>query len=357
MHTRFDVAIAGTGPAGMLAAAACGAAGLRVACLAPVPHAAWGPVYGVWVDDVADAELAGAMAAVWSRVSVQTHRTEYVQGLYGRVDRARWQAILRDRCEATGVTFLTGRLDRVEHGADGSRVIGPDTDVTARVVVQATGSPEGASLFQVAWGEVIEGDLGQDMRWMEFGDDGSFLYAMPDGERVFVEETSLATRVIDLDGLRDRLHARLAKLGLSGGSVGVERCVIALDAPVPGPDRLVRFGSNAGMVNPSTGYLLARLVEAAPVLAASLAANVEGRVEAAGPAAWNALWPASRRAQRLLHIAGAQVVARLSPSQLKTFFAAFFRLPAGTRRAWLADHLGPVELASAMARMPFLVEV
>lgn len=356
MHT-YDVIVAGTGPAGLLAAAACGSAGLRVACVGPEPRAPWSPVYGVWVGDVADAELAGAMDAVWSGVRVRHHRTEVVQGLYGRVDRGAWQSILFDRCAASGVAFLSGRLDRVEHRPDGSRVVGPDTDLAGRVVVQATGPAVGARLFQVAWGEVVEADLGDEMRWMEFGDHGSFLYAMPGAGRVFVEETSLATRVIDLEGLRARLRARLAAHGIPARSVGVERCVIPLDAPLPGPDRVVRFGSNAGMVNPSTGYLLARLVEAAPVLAASIAANLGGRADAVGPAVWSALWPASRRLQRALHIAGAGVVARLSPSQLKTFFAAFFRLPVATRRAWLADHLGPVELASAMARMPFLVEV
>lgn len=354
MH-MYDVIVAGAGPAGLLAAAACGSAGLRVACVAPEPRAPWSPVYGVWVADVADAELAGAMDAVWSRVQVHHHRTEVVQGLYGRVDRAGWQSILFDRCAAAGVAFVNGRLEQVEHRADGSRLVG--TDLAGRVVVQATGAAAGARLFQVAWGEVIEADLGAEMRWMEFGDHGSFLYAMPTSGGVFVEETSLATRVIDLEGLRARLHARLAAHGITARSVGVERCVIPLDAPLPGPDRVVRFGASAGMVNPSTGYLLARLVEAAPLLAASVAANLEGRADAVGPAVWSALWPASRRLQRLLHTAGAEVVARLSPSQLKTFFGAFFRLPIATRRAWLADHLGPVELASAMARMPFLVEV
>lgn len=314
-------------------------------------------MFGVWIEDVGDAELAGAMTAVWSRVQVRHRRTEYVHGSYGRVDRGRWQAILLERCAHTGVQVLSGRMDRVEHDAEGSIAVGPGTAVAGRVVVRATGAAEGARLFQVAWGEVIEADLGSDMRWMEFGDHGTFMYAMPDGERVFVEETALATRTIDLEGLRDRLHARLAENGVVGRSLGIERCVIPLDAPLPGPDRVVRFGAAGGMVNPSTGYLLARLVEAAPTLATTLAAHLDGRPERIGPAVWATLWPASRRLQRALHASGAAVVARLSPSQLKTFFAAFFRLPEATRRAWLADRLGPTELVSAMARMPFLVEV
>ena len=108
------------------------------------------------------------------------------------------------------------------------------------------------------------------------------------------------------------------------------------------------FGAAAAMVHPATGYLLPRVLADAPLLARTLAAHLDEGPDAAAHAAWRALWPVRRLRTRALHRWGAEVVSRLRPDELRTFFAAFFALPDGVRDGWLADALAPGALAAAM---------
>ncbi len=298
------------------------------------------------------------MQFTWPHVRVHHLCTHTVREAYGLVDNGGWADILRRRAERNGVRFIEGMAQGVTHGSDGSRVdIGGQT-IVARSVVDASGGAGALlerrgepSLFQVAYGETIEANLGPAMRWMEFGDEGTFLYAMPLGrDRVFVEETALVTTGMTYEDLRDRLHRRLAKLGIrTGRTLSIERVRIPMDVPIPPVQRVVAFGAASGMVHPATGYLLPRVVADAPILASTLAAHLNDGPEVASRAAWNALWPVGRLRQRELHRWGSEVVSRLDPSQLRTFFASFFALPPDVRRRWLADTLPPAHLAGAMA--------
>lgn len=365
MKGSTDVLVVGSGPAGWAAAAAFGSRGLDTVLVAPDPEGRWSNTYGAWLHDLADPELVGAMRRVWPRVRVRHERTELVDDRYGLVDGAAWASILRERCARAGVRVVTARVDSVVHGPAGSAVAVGAARLQTRVVVDASGAGSAlvarrgaASLYQVAWGEVVEAEIGPDMRWMEFGDEGSFLYAMPlGGGRAFVEETVLVTRGIGLDVLRERLHRRLAAEGLRiGRTLSIERCRIPMDLPVPPPQRVIAFGAAAGMIHPATGFLLPRIIRSAPLLAAAVADHLDDGPDIAARAGWTSLWPAERLRQRELHRWGAEVLSQLDARELRAFFAAFFALPPEDRRAWLADSLPPAGIARGMlavfARLP-----
>jgi lycopene beta-cyclase len=368
MTPTSDVLVIGSGPAGLIAAAACVAEGLDVVVAAPDLDRPWPSTYGLWLDQAPDAELAGAMRAAWPRVRVRHERVAFVERGYGLVDGGAWQRILRARCRSA--RFLVAPVEAVAPGPDASAARVGGAALRARVVVDASGPASaflvregGPTLYQLAWGAVVDADLGEDMRWMELGDEGTFLYAMPLGDgRAFVEETALVTPGLPLEVLRRRLAARLRAEGVRVRAVhAIERVRIPLDAPVPPIQRVVGFGAAAAMVHPATGYLLPRVLADGPVLARALAAHLDEGPVAAAAAAWRALWPVHRLRQRALHRWGAEVVSRLDPSELRTFFGSFFALPAAARDAWLADALPPGALARAMAevfaRLPVALKV
>ena len=199
--------------------------------------------------------------------------------------------------------------------------------------------------WQVAWGELLTVDGAPDgmllMDWEGDDDPPSFLYAMPlpDG-RWFAEETVLVSRPeASLDILRERLHRRLARMGVRiRESHAVERCRIPMGMPLPTGD-VPAFGASAGFIHPATGYSLARSLRLAAPAARALA---EGR------SLHDALWPAADARAWAFHRFGMEVLARLEAPAIRAFFDAFFDQPPETWRGWLAGTLAPGELASAM---------
>ena len=98
----------------------------------------------------------------------------------------------------------------------------------------------------------------------------TFLYAMPfSSTEVFLEETSLVARpAVGFEELRERLERRLEHLEIKVKEIHeVERCLIPMGGALPRlPQRTVGIGGSAGMVHPSTGYMVARTLGAAPGL-------------------------------------------------------------------------------------------
>ncbi|HEV2736553.1 MAG TPA: lycopene cyclase family protein, partial [Longimicrobiaceae bacterium] len=159
---------------------------------------------------------------------------------------------------------------------------------------------------------------------------------------------------VPLEALEARLRARLALRGVELPP-GAERelCWIPMGGPLPSPrQRVVGFGGAAGMVHPATGYLLARVLADAPVLAAALADALgqPGDAPAAASAAWEALWPADRRRRHALFRFGMEALLRLDARDTRDFFAAFFQLPEADWQGYLGDRLPAAELAGVMGR-------
>ena len=64
---RMHVVVAGCGPSGLAAAAACCEAGLDVMIIAPDLQQPWTNTYGAWLDELEDVGVGAATARAWSR--------------------------------------------------------------------------------------------------------------------------------------------------------------------------------------------------------------------------------------------------------------------------------------------------
>lgn len=349
-----DVLIAGAGPAGLSLAAACVARGLRTAVIAPDPDARWAPTYASWIDELP----AGVpLAATWDQVFVRLGtQTRPLDRAYARVDGD----ALRERlwAAASGVEVLRGTV--VATGPAGT----PARDdrgraLTASVVVRATGAPS-ATTWQTAFGLICELD-GLDRSvplWMDWSFDAadrepapSFLYAlpMPDGSWL-VEETALVRGpAVGLDVLERRLRLRLAATGVRVRRVlATERCTIPMDAE---PVSDLAFGAAAGMTHPATGYLLPRVLHAAPRVADALAKGLDRSPDAAVRAAHDAIWPGDAlRRHRILRFASG-ALARMSARDTRAFLDAFFDQPEPFVRGFLSDALPTGSLVAGMAAL------
>ncbi len=355
-----DVVVVGDGPAGVAAAGACAAVGLRTALVGP--GAPWTATYGLWRDDVpwlGD----GVFAATRQRVRIHGARTHEIDRAYGIVDGEALAAAL-----TPGVTRITGHAARAERRMDGTwRVPVGSTSVTARrAVVMATGSPppSARTAWQTAWGVVLDDlpdGLGPDdaVTLMDFREPSraapdvgapTFCYVVPLAQgRWLVEETVLAARpAVTPELLRARLVARLgpdgeALVAAAEAAGTVESVRIPMGGGLPAPPRdpastagatgsagsassVVRFGAAAGLVHPATGYSVAASLRLAPRLAEAIAAGRD-------PMA--AVWTPSMRRARALHEFGLDVLTGLDADQTRAFFDAFFDQPLDAWRHYL----------------------
>lgn len=350
-----DVLVAGAGPAGASLVAACAGRGLRVGWLAPDPDARWTPTYAAWVDELAPSvPLAGR----WEVVEVRTPAVRALARPYARIDGEGLREQLRARCG--DVTVHAGSVVSAEVGPAGATVRDDRGRThTAAVFVRATGAGA-ATAWQTAAGRFVELD-GLDParpRWMDFSqdfDDGagaSFLYALPfpDGTWL-VEETALvAGPAVPHALLSRRLDQRLRALGVTVRAThGEERVTIPMDAGAPDDPAAVAFGAAAGMIHPATGYLVARVLSAAPRVAEALAAGLSRSPQAGRDAARAAIWPADAlRRHRILRY-GAGVLASLGAEDTRRFFDVFFSCPRPFVDGFLGDRLPTTALVSGMA--------
>ena len=283
---------------------------------------------------------------------------------YGLVDReALRESLLQGSRSAT---FLCGAVVATESDRAGT-VLRDDRGRThrARIFADCTGA-QGASAYQTAHGlfAEVEGLEGSEPRWMDFsmeGGDGldqpSFLYALPLRSGAWLlEETALVARPSFPHGrLEERLSRRLEAMGVRvKRALGTERCTIPMDTLLQSQSLPVRFGSAAGMVHPATGYLLPRVLASAPRLAdvflSSLSEGEQG-LEALSAKIEGALWPAGRRRRYHLYRYGGSVLTRLDLGDTRSFFRAFFSMPASFVAGYLDDSLTTSELVYGMSAL------
>jgi lycopene beta-cyclase len=176
----------------------------------------------------------------------------------------------------------------------------------------------------------------------------TFLYAMPMGpNRLFLEETSLVARpAVPFDELKERLYKRLHHYGVKvTGVIEEEFCLIPMGGVLPkNPQRVIGVGGTGGHVHPSTGYMVARTVGVAPVIADAIVEALHGPSDRATDRAtprrprseeeayemaaevWRASWPKERLWQREFFNFGMDVLLQLDIAQTRQFFKAFFNL-------------------------------
>jgi lycopene beta-cyclase len=340
-----QVLVAGAGPAGWAAAAACARLGLDTALVAPAPHARWPATYGIWADQCALLPAGSRWFEAPARVFALPERT-LARG-YAVLDNASVQAAL----DCPNVDIWTTRVIKVVAGPRGCTVTLASGEVrAAALVIDATGarSPAGGA-EQTAFGvvlpnQVLDGATVMDWRPAPGFDTSTFLYAVPLSEhRTLVEETSLAGR----PGLGlAELRARLAARGFAPDGP-VERVRIPLETPIPAArPGIVRFGAAGALVHPATGYSVADTFHLAPRLAEAIRAEVRRDPAAAGR---RALWPPAARAVQVLRRRGLAVLLGLPPERLPEFFEIFFGLPAEAQRGYLHGREDVRGTAGAMA--------
>lgn len=359
-----DLAVVGGGPAGLAVAQQVSEAGLSVCAIDPFPRLIWPNNYGVWVDEFEAMDLLDCLDTTWSGAVVYINEglKKNLDRPYGRVNRKLLKSKMMHKCISNGVKFHQAKVIKVIHEESKSLLICNDgVTIQASVVLDATGfarclvqydKPYNPG-YQVAYGilaEVESHPFDVDkmlfMDWRDSHLDGNmelkernskiptFLYAMPfSANRIFLEETSLVARPgVRMEDIQQRMEARLKHLGIKVTRIEEdERCVIPMGGPLPVlPQRVVGIGGTAGMVHPSTGYMVARTLAAAPTVANSIVQYLGSERSDPGSelsaGVWRDLWPIERRRQREFFCFGMDILLKLDLPGTRKFFDAFFDL-------------------------------
>lgn len=377
-----DLAVVGGGPSGLAVAQQVSEAGLSVCSIDPSPKLIWPNNYGVWVDEFEAMDLLDCLDTTWSGavVYIDEQSTKNLGRPYGRVNRKQLKSKMMQKCILNGVKFHQAKVIKVIHEETKSMLICDDgVTVQAAVVLDATGfsrclvqydKPYNPG-YQVAYGILaeVEGhpfDLDK-MVFMDWRDSHlnsnmelkernrqipTFLYAMPfSSDRIFLEETSLVARPgLRMEDIQERMVARLRHLGIRVKSIEEdERCIIPMGGPLPVlPQRVVGIGGTAGMVHPSTGYMVARTLAAAPIVARSIVQYLGSNRSLSGDElsmeVWKDLWPIERRRQREFFCFGMDILLKLDLPGTRRFFDAFFDLEPHYWHGFLSSRLFLPEL-------------
>ncbi|KAG0631980.1 hypothetical protein M758_1G295900 [Ceratodon purpureus] len=406
-----DLVVVGAGPAGLAVAQRVSKLGVNVCVVDPAPQSVWPNNYGVWVDEFEDLDLLDCLDYTWASAVVYLDdiKKKTLERPYGRVNRTRLKSKMLEACIANGVQFHQSKVMDVNHKLSKSSVTCEDgTSIEAAVVLDATGHSRRLVKYdrpfnpgyQIAYGIVAEVDSHpfdvDKMLFMDWRDSHlegdkqlkegnlklpTFLYAMPfSANHIFLEETSLVARPgVPMDVIQKRMELRLKHLGIHVRSIEEdEHCVIPMGGVLPViPQRVLGIGGTAGMVHPSTGYMVARTLAAAPTLADSVIQRLGGspsshvpsrpeapqsstpsqRLEAPSDedvsspngdelaaGVWADLWPLKRQQQRAFFCFGMDVLLKLDLAGTRRFFDAFFDLDPHHWQGFLSSRLYFMEL-------------
>ena len=374
--------IIGTGPAGLRLAEQVSRYGIKVCCVDPSPLSMWPNNYGVWVDEFERLELEDCLDKTWPMTSIylDENNTKYLDRPYGRVSKKKLKTKLIEGCVSNGVKFHKAKVWKIEHKEFESSIMCDDgNELKASLIVDASGfgstfieydKPRNHG-YQIAHGilaEVEEHPFDLDkmvlMDWRDshLGNEPylraknsrfpSFLYAMPfDSNLIFLEETSLVSRpVLSYKEVKAKMVARLRHLGIRVKRVlEDEKCLIPMGGPLPRiPQSVMAIGGTSGVVHPSTGYMVARTMALAPVLADAIAECLGSTRMIRGKAlyhrVWNGLWPIERRFVREFYSFGMETLLKLDLNGTRRFFDAFFDLEPHQWQGFLSSRLSLQEL-------------
>eukprot|EP00210_Caulerpa_lentillifera_P003218 g3074.t1 len=399
----FDLVIAGAGPSGLSVGARVAKAGYRVCIVDPDPLSLWPNNYGVWVDEFEAMGLEDCLQKIWSKSEVYLENNDSPRVLnrpYARVDRPKLKKRLLSDCTTNGVYFKEAKVDSVVDLSYAIREVHCSENyvLKTRLVLDATGHSRKLINYDKEFNPGYQGAYGyiakvkshpfdtDTMLFMDWRDSytqddpemkekaqklPTFLYAMPFSEtEIFIEETSLVSRPIaPFNELRERLEKRVQHLGIEILSRDEEEyCSIPMGGVLPqNPQSVLGIGGTAGMVHPSTGYMISRMLGAVPVLADSIIDQLDaskcvievelilmewflekqwknGDGELIANDVWRALWPIERIRQREFFCFGMAVLLQLNLKETRNFFSAFFSLSDYHWQGFLSSRLSFSEL-------------
>ncbi|KAK7272235.1 hypothetical protein RJT34_28713 [Clitoria ternatea] len=383
-RARFDVIIIGAGPAGIRLAEQVSLYGVKVCCIDPEPLSLWPNNYGVWVDEFENLGLEDCLDKTWPMASVYLNdsKTKYLDRCYGRVSRKKLKGKLVQGCVSNGVRFYKAKVWQIKHREFESSVLCDDgTELKGSLIVDASGF--GSTFieydnvrkrnhgFQIAHGILAEVDdhpfdldkmVLMDWRDSHLGNEPylrvsnskfpTFLYAMPfNSNLIFLEETSLVSRpVLSYMEVKKRMVARLRHLGIRVNRIlEDEKCLIPMGGPLPRiPQNVMAIGGTSGVVHPSTGYMVARTMAVAPVVAVAIAQCLGStrmiRGKQLHDKVWNSLWPIEKRLVREFYSFGMETLLKLDLDGTRRFFDAFFNLKPYYWQGFLSSRLTLNEL-------------
>ncbi|NJM75988.1 MAG: lycopene cyclase family protein [Acaryochloridaceae cyanobacterium RU_4_10] len=379
-----DALVIGSGPAGMIIAAALAERGVKVGGLTASPlRKVWPNTYGIWRDELEALGLTELLGHCWENCVSYFGKGKVNHGrAYGLFDNVKLQNHFLAKCETGGVEWHQGKATNIEHDCERSIVSTTAGEtLRARVVIDASGHDpmfvkrqnQGVVAFQTAYGIVghfsappvdPQQFVHQDFRSEHLSateratEPPTFLYAMDFGDDVyFVEETSLAMAPpVSFELLERRLHQRLAARGVSVTEVHeVERCIFPMTLPLPDLHQPVAaFGAAASMVHPASGYMVGAMLRRSSGLAQAIATALQDpQAEPAAIArvAWQELWNPDRLRKYYLYRFGLEKLMRFDEALLKQHLDTFFSLPQSQWAGFLADRLSTPELVAAMVRL------
>lgn len=375
MPDAVDIAVLGSGPAALCMAGSLAAHGVSLGLVAPDPESPWKANYCMWGPEIPHA--LDRVTHRWPQTLVRASSgARVLDRAYAKLDTRAWQALLLDQLHRASAQVVDARASQVRPNGRGLEICSPTGAVLrAKVVVDATGAESPfvrrvharPPAYQRAFGLLLDApdhpfDRNQAVL-MDFTpadpeepDPPSFLYVLPllDG-RLFVEETSLARRpALDFDTLAGRLETRLVGWGLSSRPrLSTEHCHIAMGLGLPRARQdVVPFGAAAAMVHPASGYLQARVVRKAPLVASAIVeALAQDGERAATDRGNDALWSVPERKAWELYAVGLESLVDMSAAQVSKFFGAFFELPTASWAGFLSGTLDPSELRAVMTEL------
>jgi len=354
----------------------------------PAPLSPWRNNYGVWVDDFQALGHAECFTRSWPVARVRLtegHPGLLLERAYAQVDRAKLKAKLLSAAAGGGAEFLpAAKVDGAAEAAGAPHLTAVTVSVRgeaaprtlhARALLDASGHArrlvefdgEFTPGYQAAYGVLAEVEshpfpLGE-MLFMDWRDEHlsgdaaarnealpTFLYVMPfSTTRVFMEETSLVARPgVDFDDIKLRMTARLAALGITVRCVlEEEHCLIPMGGVLPRlPQRTLGCGGTAGMVHPSTGFMLSKTLASSALLSQALADGLRAGLagDALSASVWAALWPEEQQRMRTFMCFGMETLMQLDISGTRRFFSTFFSLPRELWAGFLSWRVRPVGL-------------
>jgi len=372
-HSHFDVIIVGAGPAGIRLVEQVSLYGMKVCCVDPNPLSIWPNNYGVWSDEFEGFGLEDCLDKTWPMASIyiDDNKTKYLDRCYGRVNKRKLKEKLVKSCVLNGVRFYKAKAMQIEHHEFESVVVCDDgVELKGSLVVDASGFRSNFIEyddhkmknfgFQIAYGVLAEVDAHpydldkvvlMDWRDSHLRDGNSksstFMYAMPfSSNLIFLEETSLVSRpALSHMEMKMRMVERLMHLGINVKRVlEDEKGLIPMGGPLPRlPQNVIAFGANSGVVHPSTGYMMARTMALAPIVAASinevLGSTRMIRGKQLYAKVWNSMWPIESRISREFYTFGMETLLKLDLNETRQFFDAFFELEPYYMQGFLSSNL------------------
>eukprot|EP00468_Gymnochlora_sp_CCMP2014_P002625 CAMPEP_0167762396 /NCGR_PEP_ID=MMETSP0110_2-20121227/12744_1 /TAXON_ID=629695 /ORGANISM="Gymnochlora sp., Strain CCMP2014" /LENGTH=1052 /DNA_ID=CAMNT_0007649265 /DNA_START=179 /DNA_END=3337 /DNA_ORIENTATION=+ len=376
-NDHVDVLVAGVGPAGLALAGELAERGVDVGLVGP--ETSFTNNYGVWEDEFKDLGLEHTLEKVYDETLVvidEKKGYEAINRKYARVGRKELRDHLVSKCKNSGrVRYLSGIVEGVSR----------DTSEPTKIVELQNGDKLSAKFVTMSTGhnrEVLEYEEGPPPTWqtaygieiamknhpwasdkavfmdLSQSDDEnpgvsrvpSFLYILPDEDKVFLEETCLVSQVqVPFDELKRRLYKRLQNMGVTVDPESIieeEASWIPLGGPLPKvPQSVLGFGAAAGLVHPASGYSIVNSLKMASSVADSIVEGLgTGDFDSASMKAWQTIWSDENRQKMAFYQFGSDLIAKMSLSEIKEFMRTFYSLPSPLWKGFLSHDLNPAGL-------------